>query len=153
MRTNKWYMIVFFHLLKVSVNNGWLLYRRHREILRRNSGLSSRDKDLSLLQFQSSVAFDLINCDKMIPIEKKRGRPSLTPEIPPEKKQRKSTAIIPLPSNGTRYDCLDHFPTFKKSRNRCRLCQKHTVFLCTKCNIHLCCVPERNCFLTFHKTQ
>lgn len=51
-RSNKWYMRIFFWCLGVAVTNNWLLCRRHQ---------SQRGKkdELSLLAFQSQIAFGL----------------------------------------------------------------------------------------------
>lgn len=49
----------------------------------------------------------------------------------------------------------EHCPVFdsKTSRSRCKLtdCGGFTFIHCTKCNIHLCCSVNRNCFMQHHE--
>lgn len=58
------------------------------------------------------------------------------------------------PTNSIRFDSKGHFPDFDKSDNatRCKNenCKFKTRLFCTKCNIHLCLTPSRNCFKNFH---
>ncbi|KAK2704932.1 hypothetical protein QYM36_017098 [Artemia franciscana] len=50
------------------------------------------------------------------------------------------------------HDGYKHFPEFGKDQKRCRICQRNTKILCSKClGIVLCLVPKRNCFLSYHR--
>lgn len=53
-----------------------------------------------------------------------------------------------------RYDGLGHWPEIdsKKNASRCKNenCTFKTHFYCSKCNVHLCIRPNRNCFKQFH---
>lgn len=53
-----------------------------------------------------------------------------------------------------RYDNCNHWVEFdgKPSRSRCKLsgCDGFTHVICRKCDVHLCCKPNRNCFQNFH---
>lgn len=49
----------------------------------------------------------------------------------------------------------EHCPVFdsKPSRSRCKLtgCNAFTFIQCVKCNTHLCCSTNRNCFMEHHE--
>lgn len=54
----------------------------------------------------------------------------------------------------TRYDDIGHWAVFdnKNSRSRCKLpgCVLFTHAFCVRCDIHLCCSKNHNCFRSFH---
>lgn len=142
MRSKKWYIPIFFYLLKTAITNGWLLYRRHCTI--------EKEKAMPLLEFQLQIAEDLLKAGKLESCTPKRGRPS-TSNIEPKKKS-KTSAAAPVPTGAARFDCLDHFPRFDEKQHRCRLCSKgFTHVKCSKCQIYLCLQKQRNCFTDFHK--
>lgn len=146
LKSNKWYMAIFYYLVKVAVTNGWLLYRRHHSIINRSS---KKSKSMTLLEFQTSIANDLTLCGKLPTVlAVRRGRPSETPTPP---KRSKTTAAVGIPKENYRYDYLGHFPEFVEKKHRCRLCPKGFTFVqCCKCKISLCFIKERNCFMKFH---
>lgn len=78
-----------------------------------------------------------------------RGRPRLSEiQLIPAKRSR---ASVPLPEIDVRLDCISHWPRFDDSQNRCRAnCGKKTMIKCSKCNVYLCLVKDRNCFMQFH---
>lgn len=50
-------------------------------------------------------------------------------------------------------EARDEIGHFCEQRNaqRCKLCKNYkTVFYCIKCEMHLCCKKDRNCFLKYH---
>lgn len=52
-----------------------------------------------------------------------------------------------------RYDGVGHLPEFdsKNSSSRCKRCHKKTTHVfCVKCNVNLCFVKDRNCFMKYH---
>uniref|UniRef100_A0A3B4CEN1 PiggyBac transposable element-derived protein domain-containing protein n=1 Tax=Pygocentrus nattereri TaxID=42514 RepID=A0A3B4CEN1_PYGNA len=61
--------------------------------------------------------------------------------------------VRPLPK--VQYDMVDHMPNYdeKKEATRCKMpkCTGKTHVFCDKCNIHLCFVPQRNCFKAAHR--
>lgn len=63
------------------------------------------------------------------------------------------TLLFP-PSNIVegRYDRYNHVVKIddKKSASRCKLCKKTTHHYCDKCNVNLCLVKDRNCFMIYH---
>lgn len=63
------------------------------------------------------------------------------------------------PTKVVRFDRTDHFPEYddKKFSTRCKFqenemnsCRYKTKVFCTKCKIHLCFAPTRNCFKNYH---
>ncbi|KAK6183341.1 hypothetical protein SNE40_010841 [Patella caerulea] len=137
MKSRRWYMYIFFHMLTVSLVNSWFLYKR--------SCKSLGTKPMTMEIFQSQVAECLKKAGKPA-----RGRPSSA--SPPV---RKKTVVVPLPVQDVRYDKIDHLPDVVGTRGRCRLCPKgYSQIRCSKCGVYLCIVTgkeTRNCFTAFHK--
>lgn len=133
MKTHRWYLAIFSQLLDICTNNAWLLYRRQMSL--------RGEKHMPLKEFRYQIAITLIKKDKV-----RVGRPLKI--TGPSRIIRKPS--IKRPDEDIRYDNVDHFPN-TCDRERCKLCQKKTIFICTKCKMHLCIVKERNCFYTFHK--
>ncbi|XP_050507404.1 piggyBac transposable element-derived protein 3-like isoform X1 [Diabrotica virgifera virgifera] len=138
-RSRKYYLRIFFHLMDMSVIIAWLMYRRASD----DCGIPKRQ--LSLYDFKADVAQSLCWASKLA----KRGRPSgSTPSL--DKKKIKTCV-------SANADCIadrmDHWPHYEKKTGRCKnkKCQKITKVKCTKCNCFLCFVPDRNCFLDFHQ--
>ena len=145
LRSRKWYMPIFHYLLNTSLTNGWLLYRRDL------MSYGPQDKPLSLLEFQAQVAGDLVLAGKIPAMLSRRvGRPSL--QLEPTAKRRKTTAAIAIPTGASKYDCVGHFADYDETQHRGRYCSiGKTYAKCMKCEIFLCLIKGRNCFLGFHK--
>lgn len=138
MKTHKWYMGLFSQALDICVNNAWLLYRRDCSLLEEDSRTVLR-----LKQFRLSVAKSLFHTNKV-----RKGRPSNLDAPQPLKKIQ--NPVEPRPQEDSRYDTVGHFPVFQ-TKGRCRHCKAgQTAVFCRKCNIRLCLVPNRNCFVDFH---
>ena len=60
-RTIKNYMHIFYYLLGISINNGWLLYRWHK-----NQEMVPKKQQLSLLDFHVAIADCLCKANKEI---------------------------------------------------------------------------------------
>lgn len=142
MRTKKWYMRIWYHLIDVTVVNAWLLYRRVEV-------LNDRKPTMSLFDFRLNVSYSLTKVGTTTP---KRDRPptSVLKEMA-IKKRKPNTSL--MPTDSVRKDCVDHWPEYVESRQRCKLngCRKLTNCTCTKCNNYFCCGVNRNCFTLFHK--
>lgn len=142
MRTKKWYMRIWYHLIDVTVVNAWLLYRRVEVF-------NGRKPTMSLFDFRLNVSYSLTKVGTITP---KRGRPptSVLKEMA-IKKRKPNTSL--MPTDSVRRDCVDHWPEYVESRQRCKLngCGKLTNCTCTKCNNYFCCGVNRNCFTLFHK--
>lgn len=139
MRTRKWYMRLFYHIIDITVINAWLLHRR----MHVNS--------MKLLEFRLELATTLcaIGCSS----SSKRGRPSS--EVQKQyalKKSKGPAARIPPPD--VRRDTVNHFPTWNSTRIRCKLpaCPKQTYVMCSKCGVGLCFNKDTNCFMQFHSS-
>ncbi|CAF2063208.1 unnamed protein product, partial [Rotaria magnacalcarata] len=91
----KYYTKIIFHLIDLSIANGWLLYRRHC------SQLNTQKRDtMSLLSFRISVAEAMLKSAPPTP-STKRGRPSLDSTLNENNQTTTSRAVpnsIPPPS-------------------------------------------------------
>ena len=154
MKTRRWYIKIFWHLVDIAKVNAWLHYRRHCEQLE-----IPKKQELSLLDFVLEIAESLATTNKVVPMETtsgKQGRPSKrrsAEEVSPSsavKVGRKSTT--PLPPNDTRYDQLGHWPNpTKGNRSRCRFCKDgFSKIFCSKCKVCLCLREGKNCFVDYH---
>lgn len=156
-RSRKWYIRVFYWCLGTSVINAWLLYRKHLRLLGPNK------KYMPLIQFQLEIANTLLQYTSSEDyVTKKRGRPSNaendrptsslcnSPSSSVSSQSTKMYRVQPNPPNTRRYDKLEHWVVFDE-KGRCRLCKTGTpMSKCLKCNVHLCCNTNKNCFLSFH---
>lgn len=109
MRTRKWYMRLFYHLLDVILINSWLLYKRV-EMQRQNT------PKMQLRQFRLEVAKSLCLCGPSM--RKKKGRPSsfVTDMLDERKKKKPKVNVIP---KDVRTDGIEHFPIWSNARQRC----------------------------------
>ena len=135
-KSRRWYIYLFWHMLSVGLVNAWLMHRRDHKLLNlpKNELLPQR-------KFQSYVASALV----LVNASKKRSLPASSP-LPLSKRQ-----ITNLPCIGIRKDKVSHWPTKAEKRGRCRLCEVNaTTTMCSKCGVRLCFVDDRNCFMNFH---
>ena len=144
--TKKYYVKIIFHLIDLSVVNGWLLYRRHC------SQLQVPKKDImSLLAFRVNIATVLLKSNPL-PAIIKHGRPSLEFKSN-ENNSTKTARTVPTPAplSNIRFDKYDHSPTIT-SKGRCRnnSCNGYTRVQCSKCAVRLCLNDENNCFTNCH---
>ncbi|XP_041356143.1 piggyBac transposable element-derived protein 3-like [Gigantopelta aegis] len=146
LRSARWYLYLFWYSVTIALVNAWFVYRRyHGEI-----GTEKR-KIMRLRKFQALCAQSLTSAGKE---KKKRGRPSEEDrslhQSPPVKRPKSSKLVAP----DVRSDEYNHFPTWDKSRQRCKLCPAAKPFFsyvkCQKCQVHLCLNKDRNCFYAFH---
>lgn len=158
-RSKKWYMRIVYWCLSTSVVNSWLLYRRD---LKDQDG---RTKHMSLLDFQLSIANELLHASDIAPVNhRKRGRPSTsmqtdspspTPsDISNVSSQSSSSSAkrsyILEPPKSMRLDQVGHWVEWG-AKGRCRLCQTGIPkSKCSKCKVYLCCNPQKNCFVLYH---
>lgn len=139
MRSKKWYMRLFYHLLDISIINAWLLYRRN------NAGAQNLMK---LADFRIDLAKTL--CCIGESSGPKRGRPSSIQQNI-DAKRRKPNASA-LPPTDVRLDNRSHFPNWNETRLRCKLpgCKAQTYVVCQKCDTALCLNKDKNCYKLFH---
>lgn len=137
-RSKKWYMRIFHHLLDMAIVNAWLLWRR-------KTGLY-----MPLVNFKTEVSDALCKQGKIS--VRRRGRPSneLENEIQRKKRNRPTVSI---PQVCIRRDNVGHIPSWE-TRMRCKYpkCTGRSFVHCVKCKIPLCLNKDRNCFMLFHTT-
>lgn len=137
-KVRRFYLRIIYHLIDMCVVNAWLLYRRHCKQLKIK-------KTTSLLSFKLDIAYALLQAGKNK--VHKRGRPSLSSTPPTTKKK----LFAPRPVDDVRYDEIAHWPFPTTKKQRCKHCIKsYTTNTCSKCNVHLCSIPNRMCFIAFH---
>lgn len=144
-RSKKWYIRLFYHLLDQTVVNSWLLYRRQKQ----QSGETSNI--MKLADFRTEVAMCL--CKMGSETTPRRGRPSdLEREI--QKKKQRSVTTSYVPPKDVRMDETSHWPSYDSSRQRCKLptCKSFSFIKCMKCGLHFCLNKNKNCFVKFHTT-
>ena len=151
-KTRRWYLYIFWHLVDIAKVNAWLLYRRHCDAL----SIPKRQR-MSLLSFIASIAEAMINANKVQPVAAtpKPGRPKKRSscgegDAKSPKVGRKAT--VALPCKETQYDQISHWPQpAKERRGRCRHCKDgYSTIYCSKCKICLCLRDGRNCFVEYH---
>lgn len=136
MRSRRWYLYLFWHGVMIGIVNAWNLYRREYA----SSGLPAKEM-LNRRRFQASVASALT----LVNTARKRGRPSVAETAAAAKAPKKA------PCDDIRTDQYAHWPDKIAQRGRCKHCSSNkTNTVCTKCNVRLCFVEERNCFKAFH---
>jgi hypothetical protein len=105
-------MKIIFHLIDLSIVDGWLLYRRHCFQLR-----LTKNEIRSLLQFRMEVAEALLK--PIIPQRPiQRGRPSRQ-SIQLSSSERRLAAYVRPPPASIRLDGFDHWP-ISTTKGRCR---------------------------------
>ncbi|XP_026745537.1 piggyBac transposable element-derived protein 3-like isoform X1 [Trichoplusia ni] len=143
-KTRKWYMRIFYHLLDVSIINSWVLYKT---VETRKGADPKKLKNLS--EFRSELA-DVL-CTYGTTTQPTRGRPSnssITETI--EAKRKKGCQV--LPPSDVRLDNLGHSQIKTDQRMRCKRpgCKLQSFVKCTKCSVFLCAKKGNDCFNLFH---
>lgn len=137
LRSKKWYMRIFFHIIDLMTVNAWILWRR-----------GDNEHNLALADFKMAVAECLCKVNKA-GSTRKRGRPSLAMENLQNKKRRGPATDFPM--QDVRTDRYDHLPLWCNERQRCKYpCGAKSFIKCEKCNVFLCLNKDRNCFYKFH---
>ena len=143
LRSKKWYHKIFYHMMDMVVVNSWLLYRRCA------TATGGATKLMSLHDFKACVAEGLCTGGKEVSAQKsrKRGRPCTE-----ETTAAKRTAAERQPVDDVRFDAIGHWPKWTSDRQRCKitLCKGISRVACSKCGVHLCCNPKKNCFHKYH---
>lgn len=144
MKSRKWYMRIFYHLVDLTVINSWVLYKI----------VATKNKEnpksiMNLVNFRSELADSLCKCEPPVT----RGRPSTSSPLQPAAKRRRGCQV--LPSRDVRLDGINHDNKVGESRMRCMLpgCNLLSVRFCSKCKVYLCTKKNKDCFNIFHKTS
>ncbi|KAE9523298.1 hypothetical protein AGLY_016246 [Aphis glycines] len=145
MRSRRWYMRLFYHLLDVTIvkNLG------HKRIQNQKSD----NNVLPLMEFREQLALTL--CKLGQNNTPKRGRPSTDIEIGIIKKGKLGTKQKEkAPPKEIRTDRYDHWPVTNQKKTRCKKpgCKGFTFSKCGKCNVSLCCGKRLECFTLWHTT-
>lgn len=137
MKTRKWTNRLFHHLIDVATVNAYILYSRVRV-----------DEKIDLPTFRSKIAEALCFYASGV---RRVGRPVKNPEEIPIPKKNTRTR---MPVEDIRYDGFNHMCKFtdRSGRKTCKLqgCRSETQAYCTKCKLHLCNSPSKDCFNIFH---
>uniref|UniRef100_W5LUR1 PiggyBac transposable element-derived protein domain-containing protein n=1 Tax=Astyanax mexicanus TaxID=7994 RepID=W5LUR1_ASTMX len=122
-QTKRWYMTFFYHFIDTAVENSFIL---HKELAKQNG------KDaLTSKHFREALVTDLTKV---------------------------CTRSAPLSQRSVENECYPSFFTEDPSAGRrvCALCKLNnktmkTPAYCMKCQVPLCLMPKRNCFLQWHQ--
>ncbi|KAE9542435.1 hypothetical protein AGLY_003296 [Aphis glycines] len=139
MRSRKWYMRVFHHLLDVTVVNSWLLHKRIQKQKGNNSVLL-------LVKFREQLALSLCKIGTYTP---KRGRPTNDVQEGIIKKGKMGTKIG---QHAPPKEIISQLKVKKKTRCKNPGCKGFTFMMCGKCQISLCCGKGLTCFTKWHTT-
>ena len=107
-KTHRWCLYLSFHTLHIAVVNAWFLYRRDLA-----ADKLKYTNILTLKEFQYSIAFSMILCNKP------RGRPPLSQESTLQRKRPCPNSTVP---DDVLYDMADHFLIWREQRHRCIQC-------------------------------
>lgn len=142
-RSKKWYLRLFFHMMDMVMVEAWLLYKRDST----NCGVQQKEQ-LSLMDFKTEVACCLCKEDRIC---SKRGQPSLSIQTGLDLKRRRGPTA-PVPPAPVRLDRIDHWSVYSENRGRCKYpgCNGIIKVKCMKCDVFLCHTPDKNCFFSFH---
>lgn len=143
---------ILYHFIDMTLTNSYVLYRRiHTERLNDSNDTSANDiKLLQLPEFREEIAAALVASNEKRSI----GRPNISTQD--SSSQATSSGIGKRaihPVGDVRFDQFDHFPLWmdRSGKKKCKLCKKSdTQCICSKCSIHLCCGPGKNCFNAYH---
>ena len=144
LKVKRWHMNIYFHSIDLTMGNAWLLYNHE------NKRLHRRKKTMSQYQFKRLVA-EAWMAQNAGGTQRRRKSRSITPVAP--RGRRRGSPTVPQVPHTVRYDGKNHNPAAtcgKFNRQRCALCKAQTTIYCTKCDVHLCCIFRRNCFIPFH---
>lgn len=140
LRSKRWQVRMFYHLLDLSMANAWLLYKRIHKV----KGL--QDKHLNSADFRLEVATTL--CKLGVPSNMKNRR-SIENEIQAKRHKGPAQHVPPV---AIRQDQTGHWPVWTEKRIRCKYpkCSGVSQTMCEKCGVALCYNKHNNCFRLFH---
>ena len=136
----RWYLKIITHCSNICNVNAWSLYRRYMQQV-----YVRKSNQITLLQFTKNFASCLLLTGKQP--NRTPGRPRKRSLFPTPNVGKKPT--VAKPAFDVRYDGIHHWPEFRETRNRCRVCSYLSFIYCSKCHV-LCLRKGRNCFYDFH---
>lgn len=156
-KTNNVMMRLFYHLLDVATINAYILYHRIEAQKKLDPDYVQLQKEnlYELPEFRSVLADGLASFgEKRVVGRPKRGDGTHSPTPPPSPLPPVGRRGSQHPIADVRFDGFDHMPMWMgkdELKKKCKQCkQSQTKCYCSKCNIHLCCTTEKNCFLQYH---
>ncbi|KAL4112162.1 hypothetical protein QTP88_016000 [Uroleucon formosanum] len=147
MRSRKWYMRLFYHLLDTCVVNAWILQKR--VLTQKNEN----DKIITLAKFREVLAVTLCQTGKNVDVSPTRGRPCKKANMVYMTDRKKPRVVhTSTITNRERYDCVSHWPVWNTTRQRCRYtnCKGFTYVNCSKCKTFMCFNKNNSCFVSYH---
>jgi len=137
-KTRKWYLRIVIHLIDLTINNSWVLYR------------SAGGKG-SLKDFRLDLARCLLASVADADDESDNTEDPDAPLLPlPRSRGKAAMRNVP---DAVRLDRKDHCHGKGDTKNsqRCSLpgCKRKTRYICKKCNLYLC-VVKGDYFESFH---
>ena len=141
-KTKRWYIKIFWYMADICKLNAWNLYRRH--FIQYGDPVNKME---SFLSFSFDIANALINAYKLVV---KFGRPSKRSSIDKSAAGPSKKAAVATPCNDIRYDQVNHWPEAVEKKQWCQFCQVYSRIKCSKCQVSLCLLKEKNCFGNFH---
>lgn len=139
-RTKKWTLRCIMHFIDLALTNAWLQFRAVKKEQKTPSKLIPQFRTFKL-QFGEY----LINENKQTANSDTDGEDDI---ICSQDGRRSSIPPVQQRTRGA-----DHLPNVTRGvQKRCRMakCDKKTSVYCTKCNLYLCLMGDRNCFYKFH---
>ena len=146
-KTKRWYMKVFWHLVDICKVNACDMHRRDYS----QFALPS-NKILILCQFAKELGKVLMHANKA-PTPNQRGRASKRQSSSGTNPQSSIGAHVPTPGNDIWYDNIGHWPEAVDKKERCSNCQEYSRMKCMKWNLTLCLLKDRNYFHSFHTNK
>lgn len=142
LKSRKWYIRLFYHLIDLCTVNAWLLYKRvHNQ--KGHSNLKNQ------YEFRAEIAACLCSVGTT---PYKRARSSGVENELAQKRTRGPTQHVP--PKEVRLDQTGHWPIIADSKIRCKFpkCKGFTHTKCEKCGVALCLNKNNNCFKFFHNS-
>ena len=148
-RSKRWHFRVIWRILDIMIINSWIIMNSCRNGTNRRS--------FRLLHFKSEVARYLLQKPKLQMLQSVPFGIILDvgesdeENQPPIKKKREAAFNV---SRLTRYDGFNHWPVFVSALNNTRCkndnCSGKAYWKCSKCNVHLCFISNKNCFTQYY---
>ena len=141
-KTKRQYIKSFCNRVDIWKLNAWNLYRRH--FIQYGDPVS---KMKSFLLFSSDIVNALINAYKAVV---KVDRLSKHSSIDKSAAVSSKKAVVATPCNDIYYDQVGHWPEAVEKKRWCQFCQAYSRTKCSKCQVSLCLLKEKNWFKNFH---
>ena len=150
-RTKKWTIRTIMHFIDLAVTNAWVQYRCDEE-----KKTTPRRDILQLIDFRMNIAETyLAAVDEDSDDDADSDRNDGDDEDVGAVSRRRY--VVPIPALPLRLSGAKHLPEMSSNSSamRCRNqgCMGKTKVRCIACNVFLCMVAERNCFLAFHTKE